>query len=192
MARGCTRSRLAPVVCAASVALGATCALLLGSCGAPGALWARGGAEPARATNAGQPTASDLDFLLGGWRFEGGGVLTTWQVWRRTADGFQCAAWQAARGVSRQTERLDLVLTLDGWRLSAVLLDDYEREYPSEVLALSAWGPDWVRFADPRGAAERTLEYRREADGGLVVVTLSSSGGGAPVEIERRALPMLD
>jgi hypothetical protein len=188
MARGCTGSRRAAVAIAAL----ATCASLLASCGAPGALLARGGAEPERATNAGQPTASDLDFLLGGWRFEGGGVLTTWQVWRRTANGFQCAAWQATRGVSRQTERLDLVLTLDGWRLSAVLLDDFEREYPSEVLALTAWGPDWVRFADPRGAAERTLEYRREADGGLVVVTLSSSGGGAPVEIERRASPMVD
>ena len=192
MARLCTGSRLAAVASAALGALAATCALVLGSCGGPGALLARGGAEPVRATNAGQPTASDLDFLLGGWRFDGGGVLTTWQVWRRTADGFQCAAWQAARGVSRQTERLDLVLTLDGWRLSAVLLDDFEREYPSEALALSAWGTDWVRFDDPRGAAERTLEYRREADGGLVVTTRSSNDGGAPVEIERRALPMVD
>jgi hypothetical protein len=176
----------------AAWALAATGALLLVSCGAPGALLARGGAEPVRATNTGQPTASDLDFLLGGWRFDGGGVLTTWQVWRRTTDGFQCAAWQAARGVSRQTERLDLVLTLDGWRLSPVLLDDYEREYPSDALALSAWGPDWVRFADPRGAAERTLEYRREADGALVVATFTSSAGGAPVAIERRAQPMVD
>jgi hypothetical protein len=192
MARGCTGSGRATVASAVLGALAATCALALASCGAPGALLARGGAEPVRAANSGQPTASDLDFLVGGWRFEGGGVLTTWQVWRRTENGFQCAAWQAARGVSRQTERLDLVLTLDGWRLSAVLLDDYEREYPSEVLALSAWGPDWVRFADPRDAAARSLEYRREADGGLVVVTLSSSGGGAPLEIERRALPMVD
>jgi hypothetical protein len=186
MARRCTRSRLAAVV------VGASFALALGGCGGPGALWARGGTEPMRATNAGQPTASDLAFLVGGWHFEGGGVLTSWQVWRRTAGGFECAAWQAARGVSRQTERLDLVLTLDGWRLSAVLLDDFEREYPSEVLALSAWGADWVRFGDVVGATGRSLEYRREPDGGLVVTTHSTSGTGTPVLVERRAAPMTD
>jgi hypothetical protein len=186
MARGCTRSKLATVV------LCAACAAAFASCTGPGALLARGGDEPVRTTNAGQPTASDLAFLVGGWQFDGGGVLTTWEVWRRTARGFEGSAWQAARGVSRQTERLDLVLTLDGWRLSAVLLDDFEREYPSEALALTGWGADWVRFESSAGAAGRSLEYRRAVDGTLVVATRSPRGDGTHVDLERRASPMVD
>jgi hypothetical protein len=165
-------------------------ALLAPACAGAAAPWGAAGAEGADAqlaVRAGQPTARDLAFLVGGWQFEGGGALTTWEVWRRSASGFEGAAWQASRGVSRQTERLDLVLTLDGWVLSIVLLDDFEREYTSEPFDLAAWGDGWVRFAARDLERPRELSYRAVEPGVLEVA--ASAGDGRPAVRRARAMP---
>jgi len=176
--------RRAQVACAVLAAIAALSAC---GCAGAGAPWRAAAAEPELAVRPGQPTARDLAFLVGGWQFEGGGVLTTWEVWRRSANGFEGAAWQASRGISRQTERLDLVLTLDGWVLSIVLLDDFEREYTSEPFDLAAWGDGWVRFVARDPQRPRELSYRATEPGALAVA--ASAGDGPAVVRRARAMP---
>lgn len=128
----------------------------------------------------GQPTAGDLDFLVGAWRQERLGTVTSWEVWRRTDTGLVAEAWQASRGVVRQTERLELDLTLDGWVLTPVLFDEFEREARSDAFPLTAWGEGWVRFENPEHATPHTIAYRRTATG--LEAWLVSEGGSGPAE----------
>lgn len=128
----------------------------------------------------GQPTASDLAFLEGAWRQEGLDAVTGWEVWRRTERGFVGEAWQASRGISRQVERLDLELTLDGWVLTPTLFDEFERPNESDPFPLTAWGRGWARFENPDHRTPHTIAYRRTAPDRLEAWLVSAGPHGEP------------
>lgn len=113
----------------------------------------------------GQPTVGDLAWLVGAWRQDEIGPVTSWEVWRRTETGLVAEAWQASRGISRQTERLELELTLDGWVLTPVFFDEFERPERSDPFPLAAWGRGWARFENPEHATPHTIAYRRTPSG---------------------------
>ncbi|QDU85892.1 hypothetical protein Pla163_30380 [Planctomycetes bacterium Pla163] len=121
---------------------------------------ATGGPRSAPART-GQPTAPELAFLEGAWEQEREGAVRYWEVWRRTERGFEGSAWQATRGLSHRTERMELELTLEGWVLTPVLFDELEREYRSDPFPLTAWGDGWVRFENPAHERPHTIAYRR-------------------------------
>lgn len=138
----------------------------------------------------GQPTASQLGFLVGAWRDEGLEVVTGWEVWRRTDTGFVGEAWQASRGIARQTERLDLVLTLDGWVLTPTLFDEFERPTTSDPFALTAWGTGWARFENAEHREPHTIAYRRTAPDRLEAWLVSAGPGGTDETLAFRFVAM--
>jgi|GEM_PF-4079316 len=139
----------------------------------------------------GQPTAGDLAWLVGAWRQDEVGAVTNWEVWRRTDAGLVAEAWQASRGITRQTERLELELTLDGWVLTPVFFDEFEREERSDPFPLAAWGRGWVRFENPEHRTPHTIAYRR-TNAGLEAWLVSASDAGAPKRTVFRFVPMED
>ena len=152
-------------------------AAIAASCSGPGLIDPTG-AVAGVVGRAGQPTAADLEFLLGGWRRETDRGATVWQVWSREPDGFVGEVWEANRGVSRLLERMELVLTLDGWRLRPVQFDQFERPYESEPFALTGWGLDWARFENPAHRRSHTLGFKRVTSETLEMWVVSAERSG--------------
>ena len=176
-------------------------ALWLCACATPPGGLGASGADPASRSDGdradetmapeqgGQPTVGDLDWLVGAWRQERVGPVTSWEVWRRTDAGLVAEAWQASRGITRQTERLELELTLDGWVLTPVFFDEFERESRSDPFPLTAWGRGWARFENPEHGTPHTIAYRRTS-AGLEAWLLGASDAAEPERTVFRFVPM--